>query len=58
MTHINSAVAHQGVNILAQYLQTMDDIGYVVIDINAKDRDIALKELKAIEETLRVRVLH
>ena len=58
MTQINNAFAHQGVNILAQYLQTMDDIGYVVIDINAKDRDIALKELKAIEETLRVRVLH
>ncbi|MDR9498112.1 MAG: phosphoglycerate dehydrogenase [Hydrogenovibrio sp.] len=58
MTQINKAFAHQGVNILAQYLQTMDDIGYVVIDIDAKDRDTALKELKAIKETLRVRVLH
>jgi len=41
-----------------QYLQTNAEIGYVVIDIDSQDRDLALNELKAIPGTLRARVLH
>jgi D-3-phosphoglycerate dehydrogenase len=39
-------------------LQTNAEIGYVVIDINSEDGEAGLKELKAIEGTIRTRVLH
>jgi D-3-phosphoglycerate dehydrogenase len=58
MTQINQAFAHHNINIAAQYLQTDAKIGYVVIDIEAADRDLALRELKQIEGTIRARILH
>jgi D-3-phosphoglycerate dehydrogenase len=58
LTKINQAFAELGVNIAAQYLQTDDKIGYVVIDIEMADRAQALKALKAIEGTIRARILH
>lgn len=58
MTKINEAFAHKSINVAAQYLQTNAEIGYVVIDINSEDREAGLKELKAIEGTIRTRVLH
>lgn len=58
LTQINQAFAKHNINIAAQYLQTADQIGYVVIDIEAENRELALKELKQIEATIRVRLLH
>lgn len=58
LTQINQSFTNHNINIAAQYLQTDNQIGYVVIDIDAKDSDIALRELKLIDGTLRVRVLH
>ncbi|MDX2369772.1 MAG: phosphoglycerate dehydrogenase [Colwellia sp.] len=58
MTKINQAFAEHGVNIAAQYLQTDDKIGYVVIDIESADSAQALKALKAIDGTIRARILH
>lgn len=58
MNQINESFAGKGINIAAQYLQTNNEIGYVVIDIDAKDRETGLKELKAIPGTIRTRVLH
>ena len=58
LTQINQAFAKHDINIAAQYLQTADQIGYVVIDIEAENRALALKELKQIEATIRVRLLH
>jgi len=58
MTKINEAFASQNINIAAQYLQTNNEIGYVVIDIDSKDREAGLKELQAIDGTIRTRVLH
>lgn len=58
LTAINQAFASQNINIAAQYLQTDDQIGYVVIDIEAEDGDLALKELKKINGTIKVRLLH
>lgn len=58
MTKINEAFASQNINIAAQYLQTNNEIGYVVIDIDSKDRETGLKELQAIDGTIRTRVLH
>lgn len=58
LTKINQIFADNGVNIAAQYLQTNENIGYVVIDVDVEDAELAFKELKAIEGTIRARVLH
>ena len=58
MNDINQAFAASNINVAAQYLQTDSDIGYVVIDINSADREAGLKQLKAIEGTIRTRILH
>jgi len=58
LTKINQGFAEHGVNIAAQYLQTDDKIGYVVIDIESADSVQALKALKAIDGTIRARILH
>ncbi len=53
LTKINEAFAKHGINISGQYLQTNAEIGYVVIDIDSLDHELALNELKAIPGTLR-----
>ncbi|TWX64451.1 phosphoglycerate dehydrogenase [Colwellia sp. C1TZA3] len=58
LTQINQMFAKLNINIAAQYLQTADQIGYVVIDIEDENRALALKELKQIDATIRVRLLH
>jgi len=58
LTKINQAFAEHNINIAAQYLQTDSQIGYVVIDIESTNSVKALKALKAIEGTIRARILH
>lgn len=58
LTAINLAFAKHEINIAAQYLQTDDKIGYVVIDVETEDSAVALKELKQIDGTIRARLLH
>jgi D-3-phosphoglycerate dehydrogenase len=57
MGAINNVFSENSINISAQFLQTNDKVGYVVIDIGAAYSDIALKKLAAIEGTIRSRVL-
>lgn len=58
LTQINQAFAQHGINIAAQYLQTDSAIGYVVIDVDTDHSEVALKELSAVEGTIRARILH
>ena len=58
LTQINQAFADENINIAAQYLQTNENIGYVVIDIEAKNAKKGLAELSAIEGTIKTRILH
>ncbi|WNC73247.1 phosphoglycerate dehydrogenase [Thalassotalea psychrophila] len=58
LTQINKAFAERDINIAAQYLQTDDKIGYVVIDVETHHAETALKELKAIDGTIRARLIH
>ncbi len=58
LTKINQAFAEHNINIAAQYLQTDDQIGYVVIDIETDHSEKALRALKSIEGTIKARVLH
>jgi D-3-phosphoglycerate dehydrogenase len=57
MSAINSVFSDNRINISAQFLQTNEAVGYVVIDIDAEYSEIALKKLAAIEGTIRSRVL-
>jgi D-3-phosphoglycerate dehydrogenase len=57
MSAINNVFSENRINISAQFLQTRDTVGYVVIDIDAEYSEIALKKLAAIEGTIRSRVL-
>lgn len=54
---INQVFSDNAINISAQYLQTNEAIGYVVIDLDAAHSDLALEKLKTIPGTLRCRVL-
>jgi D-3-phosphoglycerate dehydrogenase len=58
LNKINLAFAKHNINIASQYLQTDAKIGYVVIDIETQDRELALQELKLIDGTIRARILH
>lgn len=58
LTKINQAFAQNNINIAAQYLQTDAQIGYVVIDIESSNSVQALKALKAIDGTIKARILH
>lgn len=58
LNKINQVFVESNVNIAAQYLQTDPTIGYVVIDVESDNVDNALQSLKAIEGTIRARVLY
>ena len=58
ITQINTIFAENDVNIAAQYLQTDDKIGYVVIDVETENSEKALAKLKLIDGTIRARILH
>ncbi len=57
LTKINQVFSDNNINIAAQFLQTNENVGYVVVDIDADYSDIALQQLRNIEGTVRCRVL-
>jgi D-3-phosphoglycerate dehydrogenase / 2-oxoglutarate reductase len=58
LTQINQAFAEKNINIAAQYLQTNENIGYVVIDVETDDAAEAFEQLSLIEGTIKTRILH
>ncbi len=57
LSAINQVFSQNGANIAGQYLQTNPDIGYVVVDTDAEHSDLALEGIRAVEGTIRSRVL-
>jgi D-3-phosphoglycerate dehydrogenase len=57
LTKINQIFADNNVNIVSQFLQTNDKVGYVVVDVDADYASIGLKQLREIDGTVRCRVL-
>lgn len=57
LSEINSIFSATGINIRSQYLQTNDEIGYVVTDIDVEYSALALKRLNEVKGTIRCRVL-
>ncbi len=58
LSEINTQLSKYNINILAQYLKTNDDIGYVVLDVDKKLSDQALQLLKEVKNTVKVRLLY
>ncbi len=57
MSAINRIFSDNNINIVAQYLQTNDKVGYVVLDINSPYSEEALQKLREIPGTIRCRIL-
>ena len=57
MSEINQVFSDNGINICGQYLQTKEDIGYVVIDVDKAYGELALETLRQVKGTIRCRVL-
>lgn len=57
---LNEVFAKHGVNISGQYYQTQGDVGYVVLDAdgNIADADDILKDIRALDGTIRARLVH
>ena len=58
LAQINERFSRAGINVAAQYLQTNNEIGYVVIDVDARASQVALDELSAVDGTIRCRILY
>lgn len=58
LAKINKALADHGINIVGQYLITNEQIGYVITDINKGYDKEVIQELRAIENTIKFRVLY
>ena len=57
MSSINKIFSDFNINIVAQYLQTNEKVGYVVVDIKSPYSEEALEKLRNVEGTIRCRVL-
>jgi D-3-phosphoglycerate dehydrogenase len=58
LSEINTKLSLHKINILAQYLKTNDEIGYVVLDVDKSLSKDALELLRNVKQTLRVRLLY
>ena len=57
LSEINRVFSDNHINIASQFLQTNESVGYVVIDIDATNSDVALAKLADVPGTIRSRVL-
>jgi len=61
LSAINTLFSQRRINVAGQYLQTDAAIGYVVIDVETRSRDLSLalkRELDGVPGTIRTRVLY
>jgi D-3-phosphoglycerate dehydrogenase len=58
LAQINRVMAEREINITGQYLKTNARIGYVITDIGRDYHEGVVRELRAIPETIRVKVLY
>ena len=58
LLNINKIISDYGINIKGQYLKTLNNIGYVITDIDREYDRRVVKELKKIENTIKLRVLY
>ncbi len=57
LSKMHAIIAGMGANISGEYLRTQDDVGYVVLDVEPTDGEKVLAGLRAVPETIKVRML-
>lgn len=55
---INKVLSDSDANVLGQHLQTTNEVGYVVIDVDRETSPSLKEELKAVPGTIRTRILY
>jgi len=58
LSEINTQLSLHKINIVAQYLKTNDEVGYVVLDVSKNISGSALELLRKVKETIKVRLLY
>lgn len=60
LRRLNEVFSENEINIAGQYYQTKGDIGYVVLDTDSEmaDAENVLKQIRALEGTIRARIVH
>ncbi len=58
LSAINTQLSENGVNIIAQYLKTNEEIGYVVLDVDKAISHHAYELLKKVKDTIKVRLVY
>ena len=58
LSEINTQLSKHKINIVAQYLKTNDEIGYVVLDVDKSLSKEALELLRNVKQTLKARLLY
>jgi len=58
LSQINTQLSKHKINIVAQYLKTNEDIGYVVLDVDKGLSKEALELLRNVKQTIKVRLLY
>ncbi|MES2377653.1 MAG: HAD-IB family phosphatase [Bacteroidota bacterium] len=58
LAKINDVFARHNINIVAEFLVTNEQIGYVITDVNTGYDTEVLEQLKAIEHTIKFRLLY
>ena len=58
LLNINKIISSYNINIKGQYLKTIEEIGYVITDIDREYDKSVVKELKNITNTIKLRVLY
>jgi D-3-phosphoglycerate dehydrogenase len=58
LSEINTRLSENHINILAQYLKTNDEIGYVVLDVDKRLSAKAISLLKEVKYSIKTRLLY
>ena len=58
LAQLNAILAESGINIIGQYQQTRNGLGYVIVDVDKDYNPSVIGKIKKISETLRFRVLY
>jgi len=58
LSEINANLAALNINILAQYLNTNELVGYVILDVEKGSSKEALEQVQLVKNTIRTRILY
>lgn len=57
LSKINAIFSEHNINITGQYLRTTEKLGYMVMDVDAEEGELALEKVKEVDGTVKARVL-